>query len=668
MTSNAVLQDDRASQRSLVSLQGIATLAHVQRPVVSMWKRRFRTGPNAFPSPVSTDSGRQFFDEDEVAQWLEGTGHGNNPDARADAAATSAPASFSYATTEHVSELEALIALQAQTGAMTGRPVAAMREDAARIDPDDLCLRSEVEQHVSSGRGRDWRIFVDRIVDAAYSPAGALDAVAKHSAAAVVSSGSDAPLGPEATDLLSAFVHACAQRPLLLGAGIDPDLGIRLAADAHEETALSLATGRHSRRLRRRLQALGVWLTDAEAPPGTVRIDRIPHRADDTDADALTIVDDLALQLDTDDIAVIIGPARLLTDALPTVESGIRADVLRTDQVRAIVRLPAGLVPGATREALALWVLGSAPLHVSADDRYTAVADLTDAVLTAAHQADLVSDVIASMGTSGQLRARANRFMTLQRTSSLRARPGTLTARPPARHTTPDVAELIARVETAERDLGDDRPDILIAVGTAPTTPASARLTDLVNDRHVRLIPGTRLHADHTGETGLRVIRSHHLDNPSVIGAERIDPLSFAAAHPSAQLTQPGDIVFRTGPTTAAWVDHDGSSVVAYPTRILRIRRTDPGGLVPELVAEDIATQPAGPGAWRRWHLRRVPPTSVAPLHDALAEIRATQADLAARLARLDTYAKTVVAGTAAGAITLTIGRPDSDTVAAAES
>lgn len=666
MTLHASIPEEPVPPRGLVSLQGVATLAHVQRPVVSMWRRRFLTGTNAFPRPVGTVANRLIFDEDEVAQWLEVTGHGNNPDARADAASAAAPADLSFAVDDDVAELEALIALQGQTGALAGRTATALREDAGRTDPDDLTIRSEIEQYLRSGR--DWGAFVDRFVDAAYSPAGALDVVAQRSKAAATSSGSDAPLGAEATDLLGAMVRAWPQRPLLLGAGVDADLGMQLAAQAHEDADLTLTPGPQSRRFRRRLQVLGRWLTEAEPRSGVLRIDRIPHCADDTDEDALTIVDDLALLLRSDDIAVVLGPARLLTDALPAVAGGVRADVLRTDHVRAIVRLPARLVPGATREALALWVLGAAPLHLPAEERYTAVADLTDTTLTLAHQADLISDVIASMGPTHQLRARAYRFLTRQRTSSLRARLGSLTTPRPARHRTPNAVELVARLESAQRDLGDDRPPIVIAEQDGETASPPARLTDLVRDRHARLIPGTRLSTEHAGDTGLRVIRSHHLDNPSLIGRDGIDPLAFAAAHPSAPLTQPGDVVFRTGPTTAAWVDHDGSSVVAYPARILRIRRTDPGGLVPELVAEDIATQPAGPGAWKRWHLRRVPPTAVPALRDALAEIRAVQADLNARLARLDTYTNALVTGTAAGAITLTIGRPDSTSVTAPES
>lgn len=112
-------------------------------------------------------------------------------------------------------------------------------------------------------------------------------------------------------------------------------------------------------------------------------------------------------------------------------------------------------------------------------------------------------------------------------------------------------------------------------------------------------------------------------------------------------------MVFRTSPTAAAWVDVDGSKVVAYPARILRISASDPGGLVPELIAADITGQPAGPGAWKRWMLRRVPPHAITPLRVVLAEIAARRDALRNRAARLEQYAELLSAGVVAAAVAL---------------
>ncbi|WP_138945657.1 hypothetical protein [Plantibacter sp. M259] len=149
------------------------------------------------------------------------------------------------------------------------------------------------------------------------------------------------------------------------------------------------------------------------------------------------------------------------------------------------------------------------------------------------------------------------------------------------------------------------------------------------------------------------MVNASDLDEPTTIGDARVDQLEFAAEHPSARLTFPGDVIFRTSPTAAAWVDVDGSKVVAYPARVLRVSPADPGGLVPELVAADIPGQASGPGAWKRWTLRSVPTSTVAPLRGVLMNVAAQSAALRDRAARLDRYAGLLAAGVVAGAVSL---------------
>ena len=142
----------------------------------------------------------------------------------------------------------------------------------------------------------------------------------------------------------------------------------------------------------------------------------------------------------------------------------------------------------------------------------------------------------------------------------------------------------------------------------AGATVPAAQVETLIAERHLRMLPGTRVTPDETSATGLVAVYADDLDDPARIGDRRVDPLEFAARHPSARLTVAGDVVFRTAPTPRAWVDPDGSKVVVHPARVLRINSGDPGGLVPELVAADIDRSSGGPGAWRRWRLRRVAP------------------------------------------------------------
>ena len=92
----------------------------------------------------------------------------------------------------------------------------------------------------------------------------------------------------------------------------------------------------------------------------------------------LRTIDDLVLGMRDHDRAVVIAPAAVLTEPVAHSDGLARTDVLRSGRVRAIVKLPAGLVTSAPREALALWVLGRETGDVPVADRFTAVADLTE--------------------------------------------------------------------------------------------------------------------------------------------------------------------------------------------------------------------------------------------------------------------------------------------------
>ncbi|UUT36009.1 hypothetical protein [Microbacterium elymi] len=178
-------------------------------------------------------------------------------------------------------------------------------------------------------------------------------------------------------------------------------------------------------------------------------------------------------------------------------------------------------------------------------------------------------------------------------------------------------------------------------------------LADALAAGHVRVIPGTRVDVDEFGDDGLGVVTADDLDDPAAIGTRRVDQLGFAQAHPSAALTRSGDVVFRTSRSPRAWVDHSGSHVVVYPARVLRITPGDPGGLVPELVAADIAAGAAVSSGWRRCQVRVVDPAQVAPLRAVLAAASATREQLQDRIDRLDRMTALLADAVAARAVTL---------------
>lgn len=646
----------------LIDLAGVARLAGVQRPVASMWRSRFASSADPFPPVILEKAGRAWFDATTVAEWLARTGHGNNPDVREDAAVASAPEDFSFSDEGAVAELEALITLASQWGTLGEHPLAALMDAAAEIDPADGLLRTEIAAHVR--RGGCWTDFADSLIEAAYSASAALALVGHRVAAIRRTAGSAGGLGPEAIALVTESVRALladSDAAVTLDAR-DAEISVSLAESLGDAASLALPSGPGSRRVRRRLLVDGHWVADdADDARRSIVVGRIPGRPGDHAAAMLNEVDEIALGMRTEDAAVVIGPARVLVDALTPADDQRRADILRSGRVRSVVRLPAGLVGSASRESLALWLLGAPVRGVANAERVTAIADLTGIQLTPAACADVVSDVVASMRSRQDLRAHHFRFARFASTSSLQARRGSLVA---SALRTPSV-DVVAGDVPALIDIAADtvRADVAAApiAAVAHQVPDAASVPELLGDGHIRIVPGTRLGAGLIGRDGLVVVSASDLDAPGGIGDAKVDQLALASQHPSAVLTRPGDVIFRTAPTAAAWVDVDGSKVVAYPARVLRITVADPGGLVPEVVAADITGAASGPAAWKRWMLRRVAPQNIAPLRRALADIAAARVDLEARAARLDDYATLIVVGATSGAVTMMDSNPAAD-------
>jgi len=640
-----------------LTLSGIAELAHVQRPVASMWRTRFATGDDAFPAPIGRRGGKPVFDARAVADWLARTGHGNNPTVLADAAASAAPADFDWTDPHHIAELDALVVLSTHLGGLAGVTPDELREAAREADPADGFLLSEVTRYID--RSALWTDFVDALIDAAYSPAGALQLTHARHAATRAADGSAGPLASDAWEVTVDIVAALARRDhidrAVIDRGIDEEAAVRMARQLEEDVALATAPTHLGRALRRRFHVEDLWADDDNNTTAAVRVARVPVAPGDGVDRMVADAEDVALALDHADTAVVLGPARALIDVLSPAARRIRDDVLRSGRLRAAIRLPRGLITAAIREPLALWVLGPPAGQVPLDERFTAIADLIDVTLTPAVRDDLVSDVLAGMGTVADVRSRTFRFARLTRTASLLARSGALLpARTPRGTTSSMAAALANRLDAAAQAAAQDLPNIIKMRSEPGPALEPATLRELIDAGHVRLIPGTRVSDSILGDTGFTVVTARDIEHPPGIGTRRVDPLVFARQHPSAQLTRPGDVIFRTGPSAAAWVDADGSKVVAFPARVLRITAADPGGLMAEVVAADIATQPAGPGAWKRWMLRRIAPASIAPLRQALTHLADARIELGRRIAELDHYADTLTAAVAAGAVTLT--------------
>ncbi|UTT68033.1 hypothetical protein NMQ03_12040 [Arthrobacter sp. DNA4] len=663
-----------------MTLSDVASLAQVQRPVVSMWRRRSSAGPLPFPVPAETVNGVELFDADEVTAWLQATGRGNNPEARNDVAVHAKPtASGSLKDGRKTFDgLTALLALKVITGhALGNRSASGLLDEADEADPDDLFLYSELEALGSALPGL--ASFADRLVDSAYSAPAAFEKLLTHRFKEGLREHADTALTAAALSLVSAAAIELAatleSRPVFVDAtpgGSDVMLSISQQFSESESVTFLAADhdGGASRLARRRLAVHG---TDS----GPVKVDGkgafavtgsaihvaqypAPGEPGLNTKGILSGIENIVLQMDDFQRAVVMAPARVLTDALAGEADNIRADLLRSGRVRAIIRLTPGLLRAKPREPQALWVLGPSFANVPIADRWTMVADLSTSPLTVDVIQDLISDIVASMGNRATIRAHSFRFARLVQTRILLAgvapwSPG-LAKRSPA--AVPD-AEAALRVDELVRALatGAGSDTRLVGVQPAPaySSPAPASVRELMGSGHLKYVKGIRVEEQHTNTTaGSRILGREELLDPDNAPPRFITLLEFAANYPTGRLTEPGDVVFCTSPRPLAMVDEEGGGVVVFPARILRIDQGDPGGLLPAVVVRDINGLNPADKSWRSWQLRRAVEAQRQPLTDALQSLQHEQARARERLKQLEELATLITDGVAGGSLTLT--------------
>jgi hypothetical protein len=673
----------------LMTMSDIAGLARVQRPVVSMWRSRAANSDLPFPHPVAEQRGQELFDAGQVGAWLTETKRGNNPDASADAAAHAAHERSRPAEASTFQPISALLTLRSILGAPLG---ALSRDDlldaADEHDPDDELLYREIECVAPEALPALAR-YVDSLVEAAYSEPAAFEKLMAHRSKLGLLEPGDSALSDRGLRLMATAAQALAATqsgdPVFVdAAGSAGDVLIAIASaetDSAEPTVVTPNDDSEASRLtRRRLLVHRIQHETRTMQNGSFSVTGsvvhvahlpAPGRSTTSSDDMLRAIDDIVVQMDDDQLAVVLAPSSVLSDAgLPRQLDEARSALLRSGRVRAIVRLAAGLLTHKPQQSQTLWVLGSAHENVELADRWTMIADLTAVALDPVAVDDLVGDLVASLGDRTAVRAHAFRFARLVLTRTLLASRNSLVTGADStgvKGGTPDV-ELAVRAEqliSCLNTMTDAAPGALTLV-TNPTndaeqgtrTAATTRIEQLVKARHLRYIPGNRLEPDDVVEggvdaDGIRVIGPAEVLGERALGEHRIDRLRFAAQYPSGRVTEPGDVVFCTAPRPHAVIDADGTSVVAFPARILRINVADPGGVLAELIVADIEAIPGGFRAWRRWPLRRVPASERSELANALAELSAHRELTRQRLAQLDDLTDLLLNGVAGGDFTV---------------
>lgn len=610
-----------------MSLADVAHAARVERPVVSMWRKRTNRAGVAFPAPVGERDGHPEFDVAEVADFLRASGLGNNPNATDDVVAFARPAG-GLAGEVSADLTTALLTVAARSNEL----IAALDDEdladyAADLDPDDLCLRREIEGALPLLP--ELASYVDGLAESAYSPRAALDVVARELARRAGGEHRRVVLGADVTRLVASVATAVARatsvEPLRF---VDPTPGDgRLLAavvdsvpDASAEFAVLESDCGATRLARRRLLARDVSpellaVIDGDVALGgpAVVVGALPAAAEPAMSveQMLDVLGDLTLVMSAEQWGVLLAPSTVLTDKLPDKLVGLRDTVIRDGRLRMAVRLPAGLAVHQGQTHLALWVFGPTPRTVPPGDRGTVVADLSDTELTDSVIDELATDAVTSL-TSVQFAARIHAFhrSTIIPTTRLLSDSTSLVAdATPTTYAAPTgAAERIERLRLAAGSAGEGWSVYAAPAGTTSTV-ATVTLDRAMRSGWVRLVRGHRIAEQDIAvqATGAPVIGPEELAGRAAWGARRIDLLDLAATYPGARLTEPGDVIFATGGQVAAMVDRYGGAVVRSPARILRVRGGPPDGvLLPEVIVADLLAQPASARRFESWPVRLV--------------------------------------------------------------
>lgn len=709
--------------RPLISMPEIAELAAVRRPVVTTWRRRGLD----FPAPVAGDASRPLFDAHQVVDWLASTGRAQRDRIEADLrlhlltslardAASELPPGHAPAWTRSprqlVGAVTALICLRHLddeplharadgTGTGTaGRCLAALRDRAAELDPDDTLLRGEIDALPDQ---LGWLPgVVDELVEAGWGCRGAYEQIltARHRLGVpdLTVEAVTAPLAGLVAGLAGVREHADRHESLRLvvpdAAGGDLALAVldQIGEErVGEELALSIVVAETDRFLARlvarRLLVHGVprsaivitadGAAAASAAAGAdVALLHLPYQPGEErgTANPLDVVRATALALAPGQTAVVLGPAELLVAALPAHHPAwrVRRDVLGSGLLEAVIHLPGGLVPFRPGYQTAVWVLRNEP--PSPWQGRVLLADVAHLPLTTALADTLVWDVVTWRRDDYHPRDHQRAHAAQVEIAAL-LRPGVpLTTRRPARPqdiaTDPQHAVLrVAELEVALNDPATSSADRTplhtgLAARDETATPTVRSVGEWVKAGWLTMRSGSRIDTAHTGPDGQHpVLGAPELTGAAPVGRRRIDRGVLATAYPKAEFTEPGDVIVTLTPRLGVYLDREGFAVVEFPARVLRIPDHAAGHLRPRVLAALLArlgeVTGRADGAIRSAHrlaalpLPELPPDEVVRLDSLLAALDERR-DVARReLALLDELDRIATTGLAVGRLTI---------------
>lgn len=608
---------------SQVSMMEVASIAGVTRQAVTNWRSRPASAP--FPSPANVVDGVERFDLDKVLDWLQLTGRGRNVQARLDAPAVSVPDGLD------LGRAVVLLALRCSIAQDLGPLSTAERVAlAAEVDPDDRFLLTEVHAIASDDRTSE---YVDELLAASYGPPDALARLY----ATRVAQGSRG-LSSEVKVLLQRVAEACR---LFLGPD-DVSVMLDLEPRARQLAAGFAAADPDCDRAMLRHLVIDGLPVGSGTPPRVRLVALVGLDAQEV----LDRVDQVAMELGAREVAIILGPASSLCDRLTGDLYRQRKETLQVGgddfgfALAAALKLPRGYWREAHRQCLGLWVLQGA---TKSDG--VVVADLSGRDVDAAELAD---DILGALERTA---ARAYRYGRVLAYTEVWTRdtvvlPGIGAAGGSASASGTSVLDrlIAASLVTRERIEGFD----IVADQQNAAGPVARRsLGELADSGIVKVHRGSRIADEHTDSRGsIRILSA----DPTV-PERRIDPLVEADHYSHAGRTEPGDVVFVASPRPHALVDEEGGSLVASPSRVLRVGDVR-AGVGPHSLAAAINNL-AESTEWRTWQIPFVPRVQLSALEDALARATDYMAGLRRREAVVAELMNHLIQGVAEGSVAL---------------
>ncbi|MFF2557401.1 helix-turn-helix transcriptional regulator [Nocardia sp. NPDC058058] len=615
----------------MLTLQDIAELAKVERPVVSMWRKRPTVRGQYLPFPEPAETGRvPRFRRDDIVDWLEQTGRGNNREYDLDAPTLGVPEGVS------LDELVILLCLRAAGSQQLTEEDTQGRIDAAEdVDPHDQYLLCETRELNPS---HQTLAFVDDLVASCFGLDDALEHL-EHGRAAREIGARD--LINSAVDLLRTIAHAAvsfidAEAVPLVCDGESATFALTLAEDFPE--IVIEGEGEPTRALRRRALIRGFTVIEAAVGPQVRLLSVVGANPDD----ALDAIDNTLLDLGLGQVALIIGAASTLCDSLRGDREHQRSQTLRSGNLAVALRLPRGLWKEAHRQALGVWVCTgdrgiSQPL----------VADLGVGRIEDLDREDLSSDIVAALA---QTRSRSYRYLRAHQL------PEILVGGPPVppgmtayRLHVGDPIAHIDRVYSATRVTSVPIRTLDTVVTAHQAMPVLRRrtLAELKRDGVLRMVRGNRIDTEKAAADGTVALLSADRSTDHL----RFDPLDVSKHYGRAVHTEPGDVIFADRPRPVAFVDERGGALVASPSRVLRLAPN--AGIGPRALAVIINQLPETARDWQSWSVPVIDKDEVLRLEAVLTDAAHYREHLRERLRAADDLEHALIDGIGAGALSL---------------